>query len=261
MRVMSFNLRNARSDDGENRWELRRDAVIALIRKQRPDLLGTQEGYRDQLDELMAGLPEYGEIGVGREDGRREGEHSQILFRKERFRVEEDGAFWFSATPEVPGSMSWGNRITRLCTWARLEDLPSGRTLTLYNLHLDHESQPSREESARLLLERIRGRGHGGPVVVTGDFNAEEDNPAIRLLVERRDPALQDTFRALHPQARETATFHGFHGFRGGTRGERIDFIFASADLRVRDAGISQGMRNGRYVSDHHSVYAELVFA
>jgi endonuclease/exonuclease/phosphatase family metal-dependent hydrolase len=97
--------------------------------------------------------------------------------------VLDSGTFWFSDTPEQPGSKTWGNDITRICTWARFRDATGG-TLYVFNVHLDHESQPSRERSVQLLATRIRGRAApGDPVLVTGDFNADEQNPAIRWLL------------------------------------------------------------------------------
>ena len=79
------------------------------------------------------------------------------LFKKGRFRVADAGTFWFSDTPEVPASKSWGNNITRICTWARLIDR-DGRGFYHFNLHLDHESQPSRDRSTALLRQRIDAR-------------------------------------------------------------------------------------------------------
>ena len=88
---------------------------------------------------------EDGEIGVGRNDGIRAGEYAAILYNKERIEPLESGTFWLSDTPGVPGSTSWSNTITRICTWARFSDLQTGKTFFLFNLHLDHRSQQSRE--------------------------------------------------------------------------------------------------------------------
>jgi endonuclease/exonuclease/phosphatase family metal-dependent hydrolase len=182
--------------------------------------VGLQEAYRDQVDEIRKALPGYDEAGVGRDDGKAAGEHATILFRSDRFRLEAQGTFWFSDTPETPGSRSWGNTLPRICTWARLAEKSSGRTFTVFNLHLDHQSQPSRERSAALLLERLRGTR--GARIVMGDFNAGESNPAVRALLDSREPTLVDTFRAPErlrrtPEERAVSTFHGF---KGDTLGE-----------------------------------------
>src|ERR1041385_6245842 len=106
LRVMTFNIRNSRANDGENRWANRRGLVANLIHAQKIDLLGVQEAYQEQVQDLREALPEYGEIGVGRDDGRSRGEHSQLFYRRERFLEQDWGTFWFSDAPELPGSKS-----------------------------------------------------------------------------------------------------------------------------------------------------------
>ena len=155
--VMSFNIRYGTANDGDNHWNLRREFLFDVMRETDVDLAGLQEALDAQLGELLQVLPQYGLVGVGRDDGRTRGEYAAILYRRDRFRVSDAGTFWFSDTPEVVASRSWGNRITRICTWARFVDR-DGQAFWHYNVHLDHESQPSRERSATLLAERIAAR-------------------------------------------------------------------------------------------------------
>lgn len=255
LRVMTFNLRNSRAQDGENSWPNRRDIATDLIGRQNIDILGVQEAFREQLDDVLRALPDYGEIGGGRDDGKSGGEHTQILYRRERFGIEEHGTFWFSDTPDVPGSASWGNRNTRICTWARMTDRQTQTAFYVYNLHIDHESQYSRERSIGQLLETIRQRPTADPVIVIGDFNAGEDNSIMETMRTQSDPPLQDTFRAIHPDAPDAGTFHEFEG---GTSGDKIDFIFASAPFHVQEAAILRDNAGGRYPSDHYPVIAHL---
>jgi len=220
-------------------------------------------------------VPGYGEIGVGREDGKEKGEYSAILYRQDRFRVIDSGTFWFSDTPEKVGSTSWGNKLTRICTWAQFDDQATRRAFWMYNMHLDHQSQRSRERSVELLARRIAaGRAKAeGPVIVTGDFNADESNPAVTYLVggsgfgvqgsakSETRPALDekarlvDTFRALHPDAKEAGTFHDF---KGGRNGEKIDYILVSPGVQPLEAEILHDSRGGRYPSDHFPVFARV---
>lgn len=254
--VMSFNIRYGTARDGDNAWPLRADLVIGVIDSLQPHVVGLQEALRFQLDEMAAGLEGYAEIGVGRDDGDTLGEYAAILYRTDRLHPTEAGTFWFSDTPEIPGSMSWGNSSTRICTWAAFEDLATGARFTFYNVHLDHESQPSRERSVELLVERIRVRDADGPVVVTGDFNTAEDNPALIPLREALGYA--DPFRALHPEAPYIGTFSAF---RGDSTGAKIDYVFVSDAWDVRDARIVRDRPGGRDPSDHFPVTARLVLA
>ena len=262
LRVMTFNIRYGTARDGENVWERRRDLLFGVIRKHDPDVIGLQEALRFQIDEIRKALPEYDEVGVGRDDGDQKGEYAAILYKAGRFRLEESGTFWFSDTPEVPGSKSWGNQLPRICTWARFVEARSGTTFYLYNLHFDHQSQPSRERSAELLKQRIARRTQPGVPIVTGDFNAGEKNPAtLRLLGNPPDgqaahlPELVDTFRAIHEDAKEAGTVHSF---KGGTRREKIDYILAPPWVKTEAAEILHDGDGNRYPSDHFPVFARL---
>ena len=256
LRVMSFNIRYGTADDGDDAWPYRREFVTDVIDDFDPDVLGTQEALDFQVAFIEEAFPQLQRIGVGRGDGASAGEFAAIFVDRGRLDVVDQGTFWFSDTPGVPGSMSWGNRITRICTWARLLDRGSGRHFYVFNVHWDHESQESRERSAGLLLERIASRGFpDDPVIVTGDFNAGEDNPAFRALIQSPIVKLEDTFRALSPDATDVGTFNGF---RGETGGEKIDHVLVSDGWRTLTAEIVRTSRAGRTPSDHFPVTAVL---
>lgn len=254
--VMSFNIRYGTANDGANRWELRRELLFDTIRTADPDVIGVQEALGGQIGEILDALPQYAALGVGRDDGKTRGEYAAILYRRDAYAVSDTGTFWFSDTPEVIASKSWGNTITRICTWARLVDR-QGRAFWVFNVHLDHQSQPSRERSTALLLERIRTRRlPDEPVIVTGDFNAGEQNAAITQLLRdagSRAPLI-DTFRAMQPDAKEVGTFTGFT--IGQTTGDKIDYVLVTPGIEVVSAAIDRTTRDGRYPSDHFPVTA-----
>ncbi|HBB68013.1 MAG: hypothetical protein A2X28_00255 [Elusimicrobia bacterium GWA2_56_46] len=267
IRAMTFNVRLGSANDGSDNWENRRDMVFDVLRRYKPDVVGLQEPLRFQLDQIRRAVPEYGELGVGREAGGTEGEYSPILYRRSRFTPAESGTFWFSDTPETAGSSNWGNAYIRICTWARFVEKKTGGAFYVFNVHLDNVSQASREKSVILLVKRILGRSRPDPVVVTGDFNVAENNSAVRYLtagdaLEAADVDLRvnpipmvDTFRALHGDARGTGTFHEF---KGNSDGEKIDYIFTSPEISVAESEILRDSRGGRYPSDHFPVSARL---
>lgn len=252
VRVMSFNIRYGTARDGAHVWPARRAHVITTIRDHAPHLLGLQEALRFQLDELSPQLPGYREIGVGRDDGETKGEYAALLVDTARFEVLEHGQFWFSDTPAVPGSMSWGNRITRLCTWARVVDRIAGDTVRVYNQHWDHESQPSRERSAQLLLSRIASESRSTDrILVMGDFNSGEDNAAFRSLLADSRVELADAYRVVHPNDSVVGTFHGF---KGDSVGDKIDAILVGRGWSVLDAVIDRRRFGDLWASDHFAV-------
>ena len=253
--VMSFNIRNGRANDGDNSWPNRRPLVSSVIRGYDPDVVGLQEAFRFQLDQLALDLPGYDEVGEGRGGGTKD-EYSAIFYRADRFDLLDSGTFWLSDTPEVV-SKHWGHHHYRVCTWAHLRDVASGRALYVFNTHFDHRSQVARVNSAALIRRRIRERATKDPVFVTGDMNAGEDNPAIaRLKAPNSDYPLRDSFRATHPDAVDVGTGNG--RYRGRRDGAKIDYVLVSPEIQTLDAKIDQEPRGGRYPSDHYPVVAWL---
>jgi endonuclease/exonuclease/phosphatase family metal-dependent hydrolase len=257
--VMSFNIRYGTANDGDNRWTNRRAHLFDVLHDAGADIVGLQEALDFQIREIVDAVPRYAVVGVGRDDGRTRGEYAAILVRSDRFRVADAGTFWFSETPAVVASRSWGNTIPRICTWARIVDR-SGQAFWVFNVHLDHESQPSRERSTALLSSRIAARTPPGePAIVTGDFNVGEDNAALAPLLAPSStgaPRFVDTFRVRHRDAKEVGTFTGFMLDR--LSGPKIDYILVEPDTEVLDAAIVRASRGGRYPSDHFPVTARV---
>jgi len=228
-------------------------------------VVGLQEALGFQISQITATVPGYVSIGVGRDDGKTQGEYSALLYRPERFDVQDSSTFWLSETPSVVASMSWNTACTRICTWALFLDKTTGRSFYLFNVHLDHVSQEAREKGVKLVLERIAQRKTLAPAFITGDFNAGETDPAITQI---KEPAftvktnvnaqpktvhMADTFRVIHPDAKPVGTFNGF---RGRLTGEKIDYVFAMDHLTILTADILRMQTNGRYPSDHFPVVA-----
>lgn len=258
VRVLSFNLRYITSEDqGPRTWTARRDAAAATIVADHPDFIGVQEAFRSMLDNLHERVPGFTEIGVGREDGKTKGEYAAILYRTDRWEPLESGTFWLSDTPDVPGSATWGNSVTRICTWARFRHRESKREVACFNAHFDHQSQPARERAAAQILERIRALPGNPPAIMTGDLNATPENPAIVRLTTG-EGALTDTWAALHPGA-SPDTAGTYHGFDGKTGGPRIDYILTTKSISIREADILHPAGpDGHPPSDHFPVRATL---
>jgi len=263
LKMMTFNIRYANPADGVNAWPNRRNLVYQVIRDQNLDTAGLQEALVAQVQDLEAALPEFHRIGVGRDDGVNAGEFSAILYRASRFDVESSGTFWFSDTPEVPGSSSWGNASIRICTWGRFVEHGTGRAFYQFNVHLDNVSEPANEKSVQLLMARVVARQFPtDPFIVTGDFNSSESQPPVRYMTGAAPIATManpiptiDSFRQLYPNATGIGTFHNF---LGGTGGDKIDFIFMGPGERAVAAEIIRTQQNGLYPSDHYPVTATI---
>lgn len=260
--AVAFNIRFDNPKDGENAWPNRKEMVGKWIESESPDVIGLQEALRHQINDIKKVATAYSEYGVGRDDGKSRGEHCTILYLKKRFTLDKKdcGTFWFSDTPEKIASKSWGNEIPRICTWARLIHKKTGKGFYLYNVHYDHQSQSSRIRASNLIIERISNRKQSNePIILMGDFNAAEKNPAITVFKE--EPLkLVDTFRVVKPDEKMVKTFHGFRG--GSFMGGKIDHVFIlPKTAKVRSAEIVRFNKDKRYLSDHYPVRAKLSFA
>ena len=278
-RLMTFNIRFNNPNDGVNAWPNRKDRVFeVLIGSGTPsdpawDVIGLQEVLEGQLREIQAAVPGYASVGVGRDDGKTEGEYAPILYKQSRFEPIDSGTFWLSDTPSVIASTSWDNVITRICTWARLKDRETGRELAVYNAHFDHRGQGSRVRSAELIAVAAATRpNRDSALAIMGDFNADEDNPAMKLLrgeevsaealpagepLALPSPPLIDSWRAVHPNEPARGTFSRWRADE--TRGGKIDTIFVQRDAHVVDARIDReagATADGRAPSDHFPVTA-----
>jgi endonuclease/exonuclease/phosphatase family metal-dependent hydrolase len=262
--IMSFNIRYGSASDGPNHWNLRKDLVFSVLEDQQPDVVGLQEALGFQINQITATVPGYISIGVGRDDGKTKGEYTALLYRSDRFDVQDSSTFWLSETPHVVASMSWNTACTRICTWALLKDKISERKFYVYNVHLDHVSQEARAKGVKLVLERIAQRKTLDPAFITGDFNAGETNRAITQIREpeftvldsrasKKTVRLVDSFRQVHPDAKPVGTFNSW---KGAATGQKIDYVFAMDHLNILSADILRMHRSGRYPSDHFPVVA-----
>ncbi len=255
IKVMSFNIRYGLADDGENHWNNRKSLALDRVQTFGPDLLGLQECRDDsQADFVRSNLPGYYFLGIHRGGpGDIALEMAPLLFRKSAFRLLDTGYFWLSENPEVPGSMSWGSTYPRTVSWARLASQSTGTVLTYVNTHFDFEPPAAIDGNAKVLrhwLDQIR---RSTPLIVTGDFNANKDSQAYRLLTG--DNALIDTFRQVHGREKDESTFHAFGR---PEEMEAIDWILVSDHFRVLDAQIDRSYQGNLFPSDHYPVTAML---
>ena len=95
----TYNIRqlNAKDTAEGNGWERRLPVISSLIRFHDFDIFGAQEVFHSQLQGMLAALPGYDYVGVGRDDGAAGGEYSAIFYKRGRFRLLDSGHFWLSA--------------------------------------------------------------------------------------------------------------------------------------------------------------------
>jgi endonuclease/exonuclease/phosphatase family metal-dependent hydrolase len=250
---MSFNVRYAEADDGEQSWDRRRPVLVERIRAFDPDLLGLQElsdgAAARYVRRRLAG---WTFVGIRSSDDEWAVEMAPIFFKRRAFEQLSAGHFWLSETPEIAGSLGWDAAFARTATWAELRHRETERTLTFLNTHVDYEPRAC-EHSAMLLRDWIERTVQRQPVVITGDFNAIKGSPAYNHLAG--NGSLADTYRCIHSPGPNEGSYHGYGTVADPTS---IDWILASSAFEVRGADVDRA-RDGRlFPSDHDPVTAVL---
>ncbi len=170
IRMMTYNIKFDDTRDSVNNWDRRKANVIGLLTYHAPALFGIQEGLHHQLEDIKSGLSEFDYVGVGRDDGKQNGEHSALFYDTKLFQLLRSGTFWLSKTSEVP-SKDWDAALPRICTWAELKLKDSENTFFVFNTHFDHVGKVARQESIKVIIQKIKALAGENPVVLMGDFN------------------------------------------------------------------------------------------
>lgn len=251
MNVATFNLRMDTPNDGADAWPNRKEMVKSLVRFHDFDIFGTQEGFKHQLEGILE-LGNYAYIGAGRDDGKDAGEHSAIIYKKDRFEVLDQGNFWFSETPDVPGKGWDATCCNRICSWGKFKDLESGKTFYFFNSHYDHQGKIARRESSKLLLKKIKEiAGTGEVVFATGDFNAVPTDEPITTLAG--DGLLKDSYSITEePPYGTVGTTNSFQ--IDAPMKHRIDYVWVTDGVAVKKYGVLNEQQYSHFPSDHFPV-------
>lgn len=252
--VMSFNIRLDVESDGVNRWDARKEKVASLINYYEPDFMGGQEVQYHQLTFLQNNLNGYAYVGVGRDDGKAAGEFSCIFYKKDKFKVIQQSTFWLSPTPDSV-SFGWNAACRRVCTYGLFQSIKTKQFVWVFNTHFDHISAPAREESAKLIIQKINEvNTKKYPVIVSGDFNSKPTETPSQYMMANMNNA-RNTAKMTYGNA---DTWNGFK-FNEQPNG-CIDYIFVSKDKRINVAKFATltDSYDMKYPSDHFPIMATI---
>lgn len=279
-RILSCNIRhtgfNEQDSKTNDHWDARKEICAEIILKQNADIICCQEVYDAQFNYLLDKLPGYQWSGMRGKKALKRDPFHVIFFRKDRFEKITSGGYWLSEKPHVPGSRSWNSVGVRMAEWLRLVEKASNKEFRIINTHLDHISQLARVEQAKMILEDAEAYPKTFPQIVTGDFNADMNNPCVKLFL---DAGWIDSYAAVHGNEDPGFTFHGFRGpdyekvasrvnpetfqtVKLSKESEsfpklgKIDWILLHGNIRSTAAEIIRDQRNGHFPSDHYFVSA-----
>jgi len=249
--VISYNIRNGEANDGTNSWQYRYPTSAMMIMDQKPDIFGVQEAYDYQVAYLKEYCEGYKCVGVGREDGKHDGEHMSIFYNSKTVKLLKWGTYWLSETPDKP-SLGWDAACRRTATWALMKDKKNGRKFYYVNTHLDHVGVLAQKNGLALIVDRIKAMNKEGyPMILTGDFNVEPSNPVLsdldKMMTSARDAAVKTD---------KGGTYHGW-----GKESEVIDHIYYSGfSACTLFKIVKKSYLDRKFVSDHYPVRAVLIF-
>jgi endonuclease/exonuclease/phosphatase family metal-dependent hydrolase len=243
LNVATYNIRYDTASDGINAWPNRREWVRDLMDYHEFDIVGIQEALVHQLEFLTEQRFDF--VGVGRDDGKRAGEFSAILFDKNRFEKRDTGTFWLSETPDVP-SKSWDSSLNRICTWVRLRNRATKKEFYQFNTHFDHKGTVAREKAADIILQKIEAIAGKNTFFLTGDFNLTPNTaPIQRLSAALRNARTVSETKPYGP----VGTWNSFNTQH--PLDSQIDFIFVSPQVKVLRYAVLPDSWGQRYPSDH----------
>ncbi|MGE6332578.1 endonuclease/exonuclease/phosphatase family protein [Stenotrophomonas sp. NPDC077659] len=250
LKVMSFNVRTPADTEPGKRWDDRRDAMVKVILDAHPAVVGTQELVQEQATYLAAHLPGYRWFGQGRR-GDEGDEHMGVFYDSKVLVVEESGDFWLSDTPDVPGSITWGNLYPRMVTWAVFRRLDDGRRFYFMDTHLPYrdEDEPRRIKGAELIAKRLGTLPADLPVVLTGDFNTGPGSETYKTFIR----VLQDTRTQVKTPKGPRETFHDFTG----KASVQLDWVLVRG-FHARSFTTDDRRIGGVLPSDHFPLVVEL---
>lgn len=228
--VGTYNIRYDNSDDVQKAddWKSRRNALCDFLNFEQLDIFGCQEALVYQVHDMASRLTGYSWIGVGRDDGKEKGEFEPIFYNTKKLKLLNHGNFWLAPDPTKP-ALGWDAVCIRICTWGKFRELSTGFTFYFFNLHMDNKGVKARRESAKLILSKMRSIANGAPVVMTGDFNVDQNDEIYKIFSE--SGILKDSYTSAKQRFAENGTFNDF-STTDYTK-SRIDHVFVSPRFDV----------------------------
>ena len=251
--IISYNIRYDNTWDVENSWTIRKDKVIQILIQYAPSIIGIQEGLLNQVQYLDSCLTNYDYVGVGRDDGKEQGEFCAIYFDTTRYSVLNDSTFWLSETPDTI-SVGWDAALERICTYGLFKNRKTEEEFWVFNTHFDHMGARAREQSSGLILKMIKKINRRSlPLILMGDFNSIPDSPPVNKIKTDLSDALQIALEELQGPR---GTFNGFDADLPIEK--RIDYIFTGNFKVLSYIHINDRLNNNRHISDHLPVMVKI---
>lgn len=260
IKISTFNVRTffTADCDGINSFVHRSGRILDKIEKEKPDVICFQEVselIRKFLDTYLLG---YVIVGHGRLENY-DGEAVCTAYRKDTIELFTLEHFWLSETPDVPGSRyEIQSPYPRTCVMTTVRKKGMKSPVSIYNLHLDNESDQARILGMEQVMNKIADdyKIKPFPVLMMGDFNAYPDSDTIKFCKDF------EKFKMIDISENSGITFHNFggNGIDKKAVGNKIDYIFADEKTAGKKYTLTKWdeCEHGIYLSDHYPLCCEI---
>ena len=246
-KLITWNVLNGRDGKDWNDWANRKKAFKAALEREKPDIFCTQESLPDQLRHFESVLKDFARSGVGRDDGKDAGEFCAIFYDTKRFKKLDEGTFWLSDTPDVPGK-GFDPQYARICSWIKLQEAKSEKTFFVFNTHFPLNAD-GREKAAALIVEKAAKIAEKSPAILCGDFNCGHDSTPWKTFADAK-------WAHTAVEAKRKVDAPTFHKF--GLRLACLDAVFATKDFSCREDRILTEAEDKILPSDHYGIAVKL---
>jgi len=276
LRLMSFNILRGDLQVKEGRdWSVRKDACIAMISADAPDIINLQECTPSQRRDILDKFPNYGAVGLcvdGHLNYVNNVSSNSIIYNGDKLLVEDFGHYWFSDTPSTAGSYTWHAKKPRNLVWTRFKIKGSEKRFICISMHLQNDGdlyyddgkkitdasdlqtygEDNRIRSVNLILKTVLPsiNTDGLPVILSGDCNSVLTSPALKNLQTKLSAAA-----SLAPSGSQD-TGNTFNGFVAGGK-SRIDHIFSKYCNHLNYCVDRNSYGGTTFISDHWPVYTD----
>ena len=240
IKLLSYNIQS---------WDIterRIKGIFDLIKRHNPDVICLQEVTVSWFSLLKKELSNvYGFTGRDRFHGdhialRRDRERNCVLYKKERFELVENHTYWLG--PDIYHPSKFEESVfNRIFTATTLFDKVNKQKVQCISTHFDYLLPEVREEQAMVLANYLNKQK--GYILLAGDFNGEPKEKGYSIISK----VLCDVG---HEFNEDSITYHAYDKFPH----EKIDYIFRSQNIKVKQFTLVKDEYEGLPPSDHYPV-------
>lgn len=250
-KLVTFNIRLDRGWDNTNNWEYRIPLVKDFFDRHNADIYCFQEvlpHVKPQIQEMLGS--DYVCVGMGR-DSDFTNEASYICVNKKVLEIVEFTNFCLSPTPHIIGS-KFDEKCShsRICTQVLLYDKNTQSVFRVFNAHLESDYIDYAKKGLEIILDKVTQLNNIKyyPFILCGDYNATEKD-ILPIIDNYRDKCQLNDFSELETNQNIT-----YHEWGNKEKFKKIDYIFASKEVKKIETVTDIYSNNGVYLSDHYPI-------